>query len=49
LDTARLKHEENAAGIQTELELIEEKARAEEARWAQEKIRLETALRRARA
>jgi hypothetical protein len=49
LDTARLKYEENAAGIQAELERIEEKARAEEARWTKEKTRLETALRRARA
>ena len=49
LDTARLKHDENAAASVAQLELIEEKARAEEARWAKVKTRLETALRRARA
>ncbi|MGX9432462.1 MULTISPECIES: hypothetical protein [Bradyrhizobium] len=48
LDAARRKHEESAADLQAKLELIEEKAQAEEARWEKEKARLETALRRAR-
>ena len=49
LDAARRKHEENSADIQAELELIEKKAQAEEARWEKERARLEAALRRARA
>jgi hypothetical protein len=49
LDAARRKHEEKAADIQGELEAVEEKARAEEARWAKEKSTLESALGRARA
>ena len=48
LDGARQKHEEKAAGIQAELEALEEKSRAEQARWEKERERLATALRRAR-
>jgi hypothetical protein len=48
LDAARRKHEESAADIQAKLELIEEQAHSEEARWEKEKARLEAALRRAR-
>ncbi|WP_312010439.1 cell envelope biogenesis protein TolA [Bradyrhizobium neotropicale] len=48
LDAARREHEENAADLRAELELIEEKVQAEEARWEKEKARLEAALRRAR-
>jgi hypothetical protein len=48
LDAARRKHEENAADIQAELEALEERSKAEEARWENEKARLEAALRRAR-
>jgi cobalamin biosynthesis Mg chelatase CobN len=48
LDAARQKHEEKAAGIQAELEALEEKSRAEQARWEKERERLVTALRRAR-
>jgi hypothetical protein len=48
LDTARRRHEENAADLQAELERIEEKMQAEEARWTKEKARLEAALQRAR-
>jgi phage/plasmid-associated DNA primase len=44
LDAARRKHEENAADIQA----LEERSKAEEARWENEKTRLEAALRRAR-
>jgi hypothetical protein len=48
LDAARRKHEENAAQLQAQLELIEERSRAEEARWEKERTGLEAALRRAR-
>ena len=47
-DAARRKHENIAADIQQQLEALEEKARAEEARWEKEKVRLEGALQRAR-
>jgi hypothetical protein len=47
-DAARRKHENIAADIQQQLEALEEKARAEEARWEKEKVRLEAALQRAR-
>ena len=48
LDEARRKHEENAADIQAELMALKVRSKAEEARWENEKSRLETALRRAR-
>jgi hypothetical protein len=48
LDAARRKHENNASDIQAQLEALEERSRAEEARWEKEKARLEVALRRAR-
>jgi hypothetical protein len=48
LDAARRKHEKNASGIRAQLEALEEKSQAEEARWEREKARLEAALRRAR-
>ena len=47
LDAARQKHEEKAAGIQAELEALEEKSRDEQARWEKERERLVTALQRA--
>jgi hypothetical protein len=47
-DAARRKHENITADIQHQLEALEEKARAEEARWENEKVRLEAALQRAR-
>jgi hypothetical protein len=47
-DAARRKHENIAADIQQQLEALEEKARAEEARWRKEKVRLEAPLQRAR-
>src|SRR5882757_7219203 len=48
LDAARRKHEKNAADIQTQIEVLEERSRAEIAHWEKEKARLEAALRRAR-
>ncbi|KRR04337.1 hypothetical protein [Bradyrhizobium valentinum] len=47
-DAARRKHENITADLQQEIEALEEKARAEEARWEKEKVRLEAALQRAR-
>jgi hypothetical protein len=47
-DAARRKHENIAADIQQQLEALEEKARAEEARWRKEKVRLEASLQRTR-
>jgi hypothetical protein len=48
LDAARRKHEKDASDIQSQLEALEERSRAEEARWKKEKAKLEAALRRAR-
>jgi hypothetical protein len=48
LDTARRKHEKNATDIQAQIELLEKRAQAEEARWEKERSRLDVALRRAR-
>jgi hypothetical protein len=48
LDVARRKHEKSASDIQAELETLEERSRAEEARWQKERTGLEAALRRAR-
>jgi hypothetical protein len=48
LDTARRKHDANAADIRAKLEALEERSRAEEARWEKERSELEAALRRAR-
>jgi hypothetical protein len=47
-DTARRKHDENAADIQAKLEALEERSRTEEARWEKERSKLEALLRRAR-
>jgi hypothetical protein len=47
LDAARRKHEKNASDIQAQLEALEERSQAEEARWEKEKAPLEAALRRA--
>ena len=47
LDAARRKHEEIAADIQSQIESLQEKSQAEDARWEKEKSRLEAALRRA--
>jgi hypothetical protein len=48
LDAARRNYENNASDVQAQLEVLEERSRAEEARWEKEKARLEAALRRAR-
>jgi len=48
LDAARRAHEKNASDIQAQLEALEERSQAEEARWETERTRLEAALRRAR-
>jgi hypothetical protein len=48
LDEARRKHEKSAADVQAQIEALEERSQAEEARWEKEKARLEAALRLAR-
>jgi hypothetical protein len=48
LDAARREHEKNASDIQAQLEALEERSKAEEARWEKERDRLVAALRRAR-
>ncbi|MBR1272763.1 cell envelope biogenesis protein TolA [Bradyrhizobium sp. AUGA SZCCT0222] len=48
LEKAEQEHAKRAAIIQTELEALEKRSRAEEARWDKEKERLEATLRRAR-
>jgi hypothetical protein len=48
LGAAQRKHEKRASEIQAQLEAIEERSQAEEARWEKEKAHLEAALRRAR-
>jgi hypothetical protein len=49
LDKAEGEHAERAAAIQRELEALEKRSQAEDARWHKEKERLETALRRAQS
>ena len=48
LDKAEEEHAKRAAVIQAEVEAIEKKSQAEDARWERERGRLEKALRRAR-
>ncbi|WP_439375725.1 cell envelope biogenesis protein TolA [Bradyrhizobium sp. DASA03120] len=48
LDKAVQEHAKRSAAIQAEVEALDKRSRAEEARWDKEKARLETALRRAR-
>jgi hypothetical protein len=48
LNKAEQEHAKRAAVIQTEVEALEKRSQAEEARWDKEKGRLEAALRRAR-
>ena len=48
LDKAEQEHAKRAAAIQAEVEALEKRSQAEEARWDKEKERLEAALRRAR-
>jgi hypothetical protein len=48
LDKADREHEERASAIDAEHAAIDERARAEEVRWEQQKEKLTVALRRAR-
>jgi hypothetical protein len=48
LDNAEQEHAKRAAAIQAEVEALEKRSQAEDARWNKEKERLEAALRRAR-
>jgi hypothetical protein len=48
LNKTEQEHAKRAATIQTEVEALEKRSQAEEARWDKEKGRLEAALRRAR-
>jgi len=48
LDKAEREHAKRAADIQTEVEALEKRSRAEEDRWDKERSRLQAALRRAR-
>ena len=48
MDAARRKHENDTADIRAQLQALEERAQAEEARWEKEQARLEAALRQAR-
>jgi hypothetical protein len=48
LDQARKKHEDRAAGIRTEIQMLEDRLRDEDAKWEIERTRLEAVLRRAR-
>jgi hypothetical protein len=49
MDKAEHEHTKRAAAIQAELEAVEKRSQAEDARWDKEKGRLEAALRRARS
>ncbi|MGY3591428.1 Skp family chaperone for outer membrane proteins [Bradyrhizobium sp. USDA 4341] len=48
LDKAEQEHAKRAAAIQAEVEALEKRSQAENARWDKEKERLEATLRRAR-
>ena len=48
LNKAEQEHSKRAATIQTEVEALQKRSQAEQARWGKEKGRLEAALRRAR-
>ncbi|MCK1539825.1 MULTISPECIES: cell envelope biogenesis protein TolA [unclassified Bradyrhizobium] len=48
LDRAKQEHARRAAAIQAEVEALEKRSQAEQARWDKEKARLEATLRRAR-
>jgi hypothetical protein len=49
LDGAEREHAKTAAAVQDEMEALEKRSQAENARWDKEKGRLEAALRRARS
>ena len=48
LETAEREHAKKTAAVQAEVEALEKRSRAEDARWDKEKDRLEAALRHAR-
>jgi colicin import membrane protein len=48
LEEARREHEERAGTLETERAALEKRSQAEDARWEQQKQKLQTALRRAR-
>ena len=48
LETAEREHGKRAAAIQLEVDALEKKSQAEDARWDKERGRLEAALRHAR-
>lgn len=48
LEKAEQEHAKRVAAIQAEMEVLEDKSQAEDARWGKERGRLEAALRRAR-
>jgi hypothetical protein len=48
LNKAEREHAEKAGAIQAEADVIEKRAKAENARWRKEKERLDAALQRAR-
>jgi hypothetical protein len=48
LETAEREHAKRVAAIQAEIEVLEKKSQAEDARWGKERGRLEAALRHAR-
>ncbi|APG15400.1 hypothetical protein M2232_008063 [Bradyrhizobium japonicum] len=48
LETAEREHAKKVAAIQAEMEVLEKKSQAEDARWGKERGRLEAALRHAR-
>jgi hypothetical protein len=45
LDQARRKHEDGAADIRAEIQTLEDRLRAVDAKWERERARLEAALR----
>jgi hypothetical protein len=47
-DEAERKHDERMAAVETERDALEKRSQAEDARWAKEKEKLQSALRRAR-
>jgi hypothetical protein len=48
LDQAERRHTEKIAAIRREIEALEKRSQTEESKWAKEKERLTTALKRAR-
>lgn len=48
LDAARQKHETNAAKLETQIDDLERKSQAEQARWDKERLRLQAAVQKSR-